>query len=196
MARPRETSDEAILEVAREAFLKEGAGASTIAMARRLGVSQPALFKRFGSKQALMVAALRVPEPAVFARIEAGPRPDEPLQAQLEEIGEALLRYLVEVVRAVAILRGAGLREGEIFEGERPWPRRLHDGMAAWFRAATHGQADGDALALAFVGALSQVRFMWSVAGEEVHGSEQESIAAVVAVICAAMAQAHGEAIA
>ncbi len=48
---------EAVLEAAREEFARHGLhGASTDAIARRAGISQPYLFRLFGSKKALFLA--------------------------------------------------------------------------------------------------------------------------------------------
>ena len=57
---PRQTAEErreAVLEAARYEFAQHGLhGASTDAIARRAGISQPYLFRLFGSKKALFVA--------------------------------------------------------------------------------------------------------------------------------------------
>ena len=65
MGRPRTVSDDVILEAARAVFLEQGPGASTQSIADRLSVSQAALFKRFGTKRDLMIAALMPPVPPV-----------------------------------------------------------------------------------------------------------------------------------
>jgi AcrR family transcriptional regulator len=57
---PRQTAEErreAVLEAARYEFAQHGLhGASTDAIARRAGISQPYLFRLFGSKKALFIA--------------------------------------------------------------------------------------------------------------------------------------------
>ncbi|HKX47975.1 MAG TPA: helix-turn-helix domain-containing protein, partial [Gaiellaceae bacterium] len=57
---PRQTAGErreAVLEAARHEFAQHGLhGASTDAIARRAGISQPYLFRLFGSKRALFIA--------------------------------------------------------------------------------------------------------------------------------------------
>src|SRR6478672_6951147 len=51
---------EAVLEAARYEFAQHGLhGASTDAIARRAGISQPYLFRLFGSKRELHLAAVR-----------------------------------------------------------------------------------------------------------------------------------------
>ncbi|WP_420596421.1 TetR/AcrR family transcriptional regulator [Deinococcus sp.] len=53
MARPRTISDEQIIGAARETFLEHGFSATTAEIARRAGVSEGTLFKRFASKEEL-----------------------------------------------------------------------------------------------------------------------------------------------
>ena len=59
--RPRKISDEDILDVARECLLEQGVNVSTQVIAKRLGVSQATLFKRFGTKVKLLQMALWIP---------------------------------------------------------------------------------------------------------------------------------------
>lgn len=63
MARPATITDAQILEAARAAFLEEGYGARTAEIARRAGVSEGTIFKRFETKEALFCAALDIPFP-------------------------------------------------------------------------------------------------------------------------------------
>ena len=58
MVRPRLFSDAEILQVARRCFLEHGPAVSTTVIASEVGLSQAALFKRFGTKQNLMLLAL------------------------------------------------------------------------------------------------------------------------------------------
>lgn len=62
MARPVSISDEQILDAAREVFLRDGYGASTVEIAEVAGVSEGSIFRRFPTKEALFRAAVRAPE--------------------------------------------------------------------------------------------------------------------------------------
>lgn len=62
MARPRSIDDEQLLDSLRTTFLELGPGASTQELARRAGVSEGTLFKRYGTKRRLFAAAMRLPE--------------------------------------------------------------------------------------------------------------------------------------
>jgi AcrR family transcriptional regulator len=58
MGRPRLIPDESILAAAREVFLARGSAATVVEVARRVGLSQAAIFKRFPTKQELFLAAM------------------------------------------------------------------------------------------------------------------------------------------
>lgn len=58
MSRPRKYDDEEILKAAADVFLERGAAAGTALIAKRAGVSEGILFKRFKTKEALFEAAL------------------------------------------------------------------------------------------------------------------------------------------
>lgn len=58
MARPQKYDDEKLLNAAAEVFLEEGPAARTASIAKRAGVSEGILFKRFKTKEALFEAAM------------------------------------------------------------------------------------------------------------------------------------------
>ena len=58
MGRPRTIDNQEILDAAREIFLERGAVATTADVARRVGISQASIFKRFSTKQELFLAAM------------------------------------------------------------------------------------------------------------------------------------------
>ncbi len=62
MGRTRTITNEQILEAAREVFLQEGFGGSTVEIAKRAGISEGSIFKRFTTKETLFFAALGISE--------------------------------------------------------------------------------------------------------------------------------------
>lgn len=58
MPRPRTITNEEILDAARELFLERGPSVSTAEIARRAGISEGTIFKRFPTKDALFMAAM------------------------------------------------------------------------------------------------------------------------------------------
>jgi AcrR family transcriptional regulator len=59
-------TDQQIIEAAREAFLEFGFGAPSSEIARRAGVSEGTIFKRFRTKEELFVAAVGLPDGALW----------------------------------------------------------------------------------------------------------------------------------
>ena len=58
VARPKSITNEQILGAAQDAFLESGLAATTADIARRAGISEGTIFKRFGSKDDLFLAAM------------------------------------------------------------------------------------------------------------------------------------------
>lgn len=131
--RPRERSDAEILAVTRECIRELGPDVSTVEIAKRLGWSQSALFRRFGSKAELFRAAiLPASGPAWIARVEQGPD-DRPLREQLRELLEELERFYDElfphVLSVQATLRSEGQPRARL-------PVLARKALSRWFLAA------------------------------------------------------------
>jgi AcrR family transcriptional regulator len=98
MARPRTKSNDAILEATRAVLLERGPSAPVSAMARRAGLSAPAVLGRFGSRAALVQAALTPPSLLpVLLILQREPEPDrfrDQLAEVLRELGAWLERAL------------------------------------------------------------------------------------------------------
>jgi AcrR family transcriptional regulator len=109
MARPRLISDEQILATMKASVLERGPSVSLDVVAERLGVTTPALLKRFGTRQELMVSALKPPDhPAWLDLVERGPD-DRPFAAQLEEVLTAITAFFSEAMPCWAALRESGI---------------------------------------------------------------------------------------
>jgi len=137
LARPRMISDDQILQVARECFLEYGPSGATDVIAERLGVSSQALFKRFHTKQELMLAAVAPSgTPDWIPLVEAGPD-DRPLTEQLTEILQKLSDFFVEISRAMSVLRFSGIEPKELLDRypEAP-PLRDIRVLSGWLQRA------------------------------------------------------------
>lgn len=132
MARPRQVSDEALEQGARDAFLELGPAAPVADIARRLGVTQAALFHRAGSKEALMLRALTPGAPEAVAIFQAGPN-EEPLADQLTPVLRSLLQFLDVAIPGLMVLRGAGVA---MTGGGPPPPLALRAALTRYLTAA------------------------------------------------------------
>ena len=191
MVRPRQISDEDILEVARDCFLELGPGVSTTVIADRLGVSQAALFKRFGTKNQLMISALTPPaDPPMFQLMRRGPDPDVDLWDQLEAIGLAMASFFEQLVPCMMALKASGVDLKEMLKShyEIPPPVAGQRALAGWFsRGVAQGrihEGDPDALAMHFLGALNVRAFLSHMLGDTVPGgTHAEYVRHLVTVI-------------
>ena len=173
MARPRKHSDEELLDAAREVFLAHGPAASTTLIADAVGLSQAALFKRFGTKELLMVRALLPPSRIGWVEaLEAGPRPGE-LPDQLVEIAVDATRFFDRMMPCLMTLKAAGLDLAALVRSlPTPPPIRARRAATAWFQAAMdQGRmrpADAEALAYTFIGSVQSRSAMSHIFGEPV----------------------------
>jgi AcrR family transcriptional regulator len=159
MGRPQEVTDEQIVAAARRCFLEQGAGISIQVFARELGVSHTTLFNRFGSREALMIAALGPPERLPWAaRLEAGPDA-RPLRDQLVELGGVMAAYFKDLSPGLAVLRAAGITPERVFEGRaEPSPVQATRALSGWLgrarAAGLLGPVDVDTLTATILGAM------------------------------------------
>ena len=171
MARPRRFTDEEILATTQSCILEHGPGVSTLMIADQIGLSQAALFKRFGTKEQLIVRSLQQPmQPNPIAHLlQKGPT-DAPIPDQLVEIGTTTMVILRRVIPCLTMLHAAGVNPNEdIPLDDRPaiQARRL---LTAWFaEALAHGRiqsANPHVLAVGFLGMLHARPFREIIMGD------------------------------
>ncbi|MEN0066769.1 MAG: TetR/AcrR family transcriptional regulator [Myxococcota bacterium] len=172
MARPRLVSDREILDAARACFVEQGPQVSTAVIAEQVGLSQAALFKRFGTKQQLLMAALAPPEiPEWIALVERGPD-ERPIPEQLTEIAQAISEFFVEMTPRLATMWASGCDMRAIMaQFKVPPPIRGLQALTQWFEAARDAGRIGDcnprALALMYIGSLNGRAWMGTILGSE-----------------------------
>jgi AcrR family transcriptional regulator len=170
VARPRQVTDEAILTAARACFLAHGPSVSTTVIAKKVGLSQAALFKRFGTKDDLMIASLAPPaEPAWMKTVSSLPQEGD-LRTQLITLGAELGGFLGRFVPCFAVIRAAGIDPKRLLEQfEMPPPVLGKNRIAAFLGAAMDAgrirACDPDAVATAFMGAFQFRAFMAHLQG-------------------------------
>lgn len=105
--RPTITNEE-ILEAARQVFLEQGIGASTVDIAEKAGISEASIFKRFATKQALFEAAMDIAEKPKWLKALAKQTPSENFKAELTDICKQMLASYQEMVPRVMMIMGQG----------------------------------------------------------------------------------------
>jgi AcrR family transcriptional regulator len=179
MARPRRVSDEDILTAVRSAVLEQGPHVSLDVVAGRLGVTAPALFRRFGSRQGLLLAALRGEEmPPFIADLEGGPD-ERPVESQLIAVFESIGSHLLTTLPCLSALRESGMPLESVHQSftEAP-PLRAVRALAGWLERARKANLlhvdDVESAAYAMMGAIQAPIFVrhlskcsgaWDVAG-------------------------------
>jgi AcrR family transcriptional regulator len=165
MPRPRLVSDDEILSAVRRGVLEQGPQVSLDLIADRLGVTAPALFKRFGSRNALLLTALKPSDHPEFIEIlQRGPD-KRPFEDQLVEVLISLIRFQEETYPCVSALRESGIPKDQIrqFFRESPMPRAIK-AIGAWLqRADAKGLCeieDSRSLSLLLLGAMHMPTFV------------------------------------
>ena len=185
LGRPRQWADEDILRVARECFLEQGPSVSTVVIAERLGMSHGALFKRFATKEELLIQALLpVQQHGWMERLSDGPD-ERSICDQLVEIATKLSEFFELLTPAIATLRSAGISMEDM--GRRhnvPPPVVGHQAMSNWFRQAQQqgrlGSVDADALTMVFFGGLRARSFLRHITNNTYPASNGKNHAAVL----------------
>ncbi|MEM9807869.1 MAG: TetR/AcrR family transcriptional regulator [Cyanobacteria bacterium P01_D01_bin.56] len=108
MARPQKISNEDILSAARQVFLEQGIGASTVTIAEKAGISEASIFKRFTTKQALFLAAMGVTVEPSWAKALATQTPTAEIKSELTELCKHMLTYYQEVLPRMMMLMSQG----------------------------------------------------------------------------------------
>ncbi len=173
MARPREVTDEKILESARKCFIQHGASISAVEIGKSIGISHTTIFNRFGSKEALLIAALSPPKnPEWIEELNKGPD-ERPVKEQLLRHCLAMLNYFLDIQAGFAILQGAGISREKLFHKrmKESGPVRTFRTLKAWLKQAQEQQLIADCnietLTNAIIAVLHNQRFMEKVCRTE-----------------------------
>jgi len=170
MARPRRGSDDEIFQAVRRAVEEQGPHVSLDLVAERLGVTAPALFRRFHSRNDLLVAALRPPErPPFLEHIEAGPDA-RPIEEQLVDLLTRIGSFTATALPCMSALRESGITSAQLAWKEDPPPLRAARALAAWLdRARARGLLvvdDPETTATAMLGAVQAPIFFRYLANQ------------------------------
>lgn len=132
MPRPRSISNDEIVHAARECFLEHGSTCSTVLIADKLGISQAAIFKRFGSKEALIEAAMSAPSFEQYNRLLRKEPDERPIYDQVLEIVDAVYTNLKAALPTIA-----SMMAGKAHANTMPkYPLILYKMLINWFNEA------------------------------------------------------------
>jgi AcrR family transcriptional regulator len=104
MPRPPKITNEEILAAARQVFLEQGEGGSTLEIAQKAGISEASIFKRFVTKQALFLAAIGISKTPQYAKILASQTPTVEIRSELTEICTQMVGFYQEVMPRVMMM--------------------------------------------------------------------------------------------
>jgi AcrR family transcriptional regulator len=128
--RPRLVSDEAILDAAQACLLAFGPSVSVTVIGKRVGISGPAVLKRFGSKENLVTRALLSEAPPDLSQ---GPKPG-PLRPQLVTVLLQIERLLLKAAPKLATLRAGGVVASRWLA--KPHPQMARRTLCSWLKRA------------------------------------------------------------
>ncbi|AFY41107.1 TetR/AcrR family transcriptional regulator [Nostoc sp. PCC 7107] len=108
MARKPKITNQQILEAAREVFLQQGFGGSTIEIAQLAGISEASIFKRFSTKEELFFAAMGLPERPLWIKELENLCGTGNLKENLIQVCLQILEFYSEVLPRFMMLRSRG----------------------------------------------------------------------------------------
>jgi AcrR family transcriptional regulator len=135
MGRPKLVTNEQILQTMRAAVLEHGPSVSLDLVAGRLGVTSPALLKRFGSRQTLMIESLKPPEEPPWVK-KHHDVDDRPLEVQFESLFTDIWAFLSEALPCVMALRESGIATNLWEKAVGPGPLRGLAALVKWLERA------------------------------------------------------------
>ncbi|MDB4966722.1 MAG: Transcriptional regulator, TetR family protein [Myxococcales bacterium] len=113
MSRPTVISDERILEAAREVFIEQGIAATTAEVARRAGVAEGTIFKRFSTKAELFKAAMQVEfDDPDWLRTLIGARDEDDPREVLYQVGVQAVSFFRRLMPFIMMQWSTGKKHG------------------------------------------------------------------------------------
>lgn len=108
MARISRITNQQILEAARQVFLQQGFGASTLEIAQQAGISEASIFKRFSTKEELFFAAMGIPEKPLWVNELESLCGKGDLKENLINICFKIMEFYSEMLPQIMMLRSRG----------------------------------------------------------------------------------------
>ncbi|MBD2384911.1 TetR/AcrR family transcriptional regulator [Cylindrospermum sp. FACHB-282] len=171
MARTPKITNQQILEAARELFLQQGFGASTIEIAQRAGISEASIFKRFSTKEELFYMSMGIPEKPLWMQELESLSGKGDLKENLIQVCLQILEFHREIMPRLMMLRSRGKPLPE--KGNRLASKSIRDVkvLTAFLeREIEQGRlrlGDPNTVALILLGSLMNYVFLEQINPEE-----------------------------
>lgn len=152
----------------RQAVLEQGPQVSLDVVAERLGVTAPALFRRFGNRSEILLQALLPEErPAFLAHLDAGPD-GRPINDQITDLCARIASWFQAVLPCISALRESGLACDQRDTNRVPPPLLALQALTGWVeRARAAGllvTENAEDAAMAVLGAIQAPIFIRHIA--------------------------------
>jgi AcrR family transcriptional regulator len=124
MGRIAKITNQQILDAAREIFLEQGFGASTLEIAQKAGISEASIFKRFSTKEELFLASMGIPEKSPWGKKLDAVVGKGNLKQNLSDLSLEILEFNRQVMPRLMMLRSRGNLLPEMFNRADSRPSR------------------------------------------------------------------------
>ncbi len=142
MPRPRTITNEEILDAARELFLERGATVTTAEIATHAGISEGTIFKRFPTKNALLMAAMGLEQREDPKAHLAGLLGRGSMKQNLARIATQMMKFYRQLIPRVMVLcsrDGMDPRNQPLLHGKDSPHRHAHQALAAHLQLEMDG---------------------------------------------------------
>jgi AcrR family transcriptional regulator len=117
MPRPKSIDDEEILEAAREVFLEHGIQATTAQVAERADISEGTIYQRFGSKEALFLAAMDISNPPDWQEMLDAFDGSRSLEEDLHDLALEMIDFFEEIIPKIHMVMSSPVHADTFFDG-------------------------------------------------------------------------------
>lgn len=201
MARPTTISTDQIVKAAREVFLDCGFSATTAEVARRAGVAEGSIFKRFKTKEELFIAAMTPMGDPEWVRSLPDRLNGKDVRKELLSLGGEMIAFFRKIlpVMMMAWSNAGAMDVPEPLRGPDPPPVRAIRALTMYFdaemRAGRIKRSEPEVLARVFLGSIQNFVFFELLrrsqhVAESI--SEEDYLRKVIALLWKGMAPSDG----
>lgn len=164
MARTKTITDEQILEAARSMFNQHGLTVTTAQIAEAAGVSEGSIYRRWDTKEQLMIAAFGIRKPPAIEKMAELLESERTIEEQLTVVAEELLDFFLENLPKMSAVLACGLQmKQKILQSTNAPPVQMVKALTRFFehhrRQGTLQTSDPEVLARMFVAGIHHYAF-------------------------------------